>query len=391
VDEASLIGRDLDGRYRLLEVIGDGGMGRVFRAEQLATGRMVALKLLHSQFAGVPDVVRRFEREAEVTTRLSHPNIIRTIDFGHWDGRLYLAMELLAGQSLAHLLDANPRENGARLTVKRTIDIMRPVLDALDYAHGLGVVHRDLKPDNIMVVPARGLFARESVKLLDFGIARLEDDVQEPGRKLTQVGMVLGTPGYMSPEQAAGERADVRSDIYACGVIVYELLAGYRPFEGSGVEVLAMHLNAGPRSLREAARDAEIPSELDQAVMRALAKQPAERFQSARALREALERGSKSRNHQAIITGVEKTVVAAPRRSRARCGWLHAAVIVVATALLIVGHLAPRAAPSTSAVVSENGDEPERDGARSAPGGGRRPAKQKRHALKRARPALGQR
>src|SRR4029079_11448965 len=148
-----------------------------------------------------------------------------------WEGRLYLAMELLAGQSLANLLDAKPREDGGGLTVKRALEIMRPVLDALEYAHGLGVVHRDLKPDNIMVIPGRGLFAREHVKLLDFGIAKLRDNGQEQGRKLTQVGMVLGTPGYMSPEQAAGQSADVRSDLYSCGVILYEMLAGRRPYE----------------------------------------------------------------------------------------------------------------------------------------------------------------
>src|SRR5262249_16035194 len=147
--------------------------------------------------------VQRFEREAKVTTHLSHPHILKTVEFGRWEGRLFLAMEFIAGQSLADLLDTAPGNKGRRMTIKRTLAIMRPVLEALEYAHGLGVVHRDLKPDNIMVVPRRGIFSRERVKLLDFGIAKLGDDAPLQERKLTQAGMLLGTPGYMSPEQAA--------------------------------------------------------------------------------------------------------------------------------------------------------------------------------------------
>jgi serine/threonine-protein kinase len=353
VDEASLIGRTVDDRYRLLEVIGDGGMGRVFRAEQLATGRTVALKLLHSEFCGVADVVQRFEREAEVTTQLSHPHIVKTVEFGKWEGRLYLAMEFLAGRSLADLLDKS-----GRLSVKRTIAIMRPVLDALEYAHGLGVVHRDLKPDNIMLVPTRGVFSREGVKLLDFGIAKLADDGQTHERKLTQIGMVLGTPGYMSPEQAAGQTADVRSDLYSCGVILYEMLAGRRPFEAaSGLEVLGMQMSGPPKALRDIAGDASIPSRLEGVVMRALTKQPAERFQSARALREALDRAVDSRGGEARVSGIEKTILATPRKTRPRRGWMHAGIVAVAIALLIGWHLRPAALPkskrSTSAASTD--------------------------------------
>jgi serine/threonine-protein kinase len=374
VDEASLIGTNLDDRYRLLEAIGDGGMGRVFRAEQLATGETVALKLLHAEFSGVAEVVRRFEREAEITTHFSHPHIAKTIELGKWDGRLYIAMEFLAGTSLADLLDADPHKNGGRLSVKRTIAIMRPVLDALDYAHGLGVVHRDLKPENIMIVPARGFFSFECVKLLDFGIAKLEEDGPLPGRKLTQVGLLLGTPGYMSPEQAVGQRADVRSDLYSCGVLLYEMLAGRRPFEAnSSLEVLGMHVNATPKSLRESAGEASIPPAVEGVVMRALAKRPEERFQSARELRDALGRVSSRRNGDAVISGTEKTIFAMPPASRSRGGWMRSATILVAMALLIAGHLGPAGLPvgraSTSAGTSDTGNGRGREGGRDESNG----------------------
>ncbi len=331
----------------------------MFRAEQLATGRTVALKLLHSQFSGVAEVVQRFEREAEVTTHLSHPHIVKLVEFGNWDGRLYLATEFLAGRSLADLLDSNRSGNGGRLTVARTIAIMRPVLDALDYAHRRGVVHRDLKPENIMVVPARGFLSRECVKLLDFGIAKLgEDDGTAPGPKLTQMGLILGTPGYMSPEQAAGQKADVRSDLYSCGVLLYEMLAGQRPFEGDNLQVLAMHLNATPKSLREIAARASIPSEVEAIVMRALSKQPADRFQSARELRRALDRVALLPGGGAGISGIEKTILAAPPAPLRPAGWMRPAVIALALGLLIGEHLEPSASGASARIASAAGRRP---------------------------------
>jgi serine/threonine-protein kinase len=414
VDEAALIGRTLDDRYRLLEVIGDGGMGRVFRAEQLASGRTVALKLLHTQFSAVAEVVQRFEREAEVTTHLSHPHIVKTIELGKWDGRLYIAMEFLAGTSLADLLDKDQAKHGGRLAVKRTIAIMRPVLDALEYAHEAGVVHRDLKPENIMIVPGRGLFSHECVKLLDFGIAKVEDDGPVQGRKLTQIGHLLGTPGYMSPEQAVGQLADVRSDLYSCGVILYEMLTGHRPFEAaSSVEVLGMHVSATPKSLRESAGDASVPPEVEGVVMRALAKRPADRFQTARELRDALDRakkanlnghadrGSNRRNAAAVISGIETTIFAPRAAPRPRAGWMRLAVILVAMILLIGGHLGSASRPArgetTPIVTNDPGkgqsragrhDESKRTAERhkpSAPGSAQRPSNVKNHPPKKAR------
>ena len=329
VDEASLIGSTLASRFHLLEVIGDGGMGRVYRAEEVATGKPVAVKLLHPEFVGDDQVVQRFEREARVTTELSHPNIVNVIEFGEWNGRLYLAMELLAGKPLAELI-GDGGKNGPRLTVKRTLEIIRPMLDALDYAHERGVVHRDLKPENIMVIPGRGLLARESIKLLDFGIAKLGHHPERPAtQQITQHGLVIGTPAYMSPEQAAGQEADMRSDVYSCGVMLYHMLTGRRPFEAaSNYDVLRMHLDTQPKSLLEVGAGAWIPDAVEGVVMRALSKRPAERFQSAGELRRALE-------HAVVIdyahTGAGGTA-ASPKRLSAGSRFLCLAIIAAAAA-----------------------------------------------------------
>jgi len=342
VIEPSLAGSSLGDRYRLLEVIGEGGMGRVFRAEQLATGQPVAVKLLHPEFAQVDQVVQRFEREAKVTTELSHPHIVKTIELGEWNGRLFLAMELIAGQSLAELIERDDGSGrGRRITVKRTLAIMRTVLDALEYAHGVGVVHRDLKPENIMVVPGRGILARESIKLLDFGIAKLGDHSERPGQKLTQHGLVLGTPAYMSPEQAAGQEADERSDLYSCGVIMYQMLAGQRPFDAeSNLDVLVMHLNAKPRSLQEVAPDAWIPPAVENVVLRALAKRPAERFQSAGELRRALERAVVADYSGVGVDGLGATVLAPSRITPPpRLPVIRLTVMAAALATVLAHHL----------------------------------------------------
>jgi serine/threonine-protein kinase len=366
VDEASLIGSTFAGRYRILELVGDGGMGQVFRAEQLSTGRTVALKLLHPEFSGVEEVVRRFEREAKVTTELSHPNIVKTVDFGESNGHLFLAMEFLPGRSLAQVIEHGHTGTGERLTVKRMMTVMRPILDALEYAHGRGVVHRDLKPENIMVIPARGLLARESIKLLDFGVAKLGVDAEAKGRKLTQLGMVLGTPGYMPPEQALGQKADARSDLYSCGVILYEMLTGRRPFESdSALEVMSMQLNAAPQSLQAMAPNMSIPAEVDGVVLRCLAKRPDDRFSSARELRAALEAAAAhARDGASGITTAKKTIAVAAR-ALPRGGRL--AIAAGAVALLLADHLAPTAAGSanqTTPLEASNSARATRSGAR---------------------------
>ena len=349
-EEPSLIGNTLGDRYRLIEVIGEGGMGRVYRAEQLATGKAVALKLLHPEFVGVDQVVQRFEREAKVTNHLSHPHIVNVIELGEWNGRLFLAMELLGGRTLAEVIVRDGAKSGGRLTIKRTLAIMRSVFDALEYLHDAGVVHRDLKPENIMVLPG-GLLSRESIKLLDFGIAKLGDrGGDKSSAQLTQNGLVIGTPAYMSPEQASGLEADPRSDLYSCGVMLYHMLTGKQPFEGeTAFDVLRGHISTPPRSLREVAAGAWIPDAMENLVFRAMAKRPADRFQSAREFRQALD-------HAAVVdyqTGASG-VIPSPKRLSGGARFLCLAIVLAAGATLVGDRLrAARAAAASERAAAE--------------------------------------
>jgi serine/threonine protein kinase len=381
--EASLIGSTLGERYRLVEVIGEGGMGRVYRAEQLATGKPVALKLLHPEFVGVDQIVQRFEREATVMTELAHPGIVNVIELGEWNGRLFLAMELLAGRSLAEVLLREGAKREGRLTIKRTLAIMRPVLDALEYAHGRGVVHRDLKPENIMITPG-GLLSRETVKLLDFGIAKLGDRSVRATQKLTQHGMVLGTPAYMAPEQAAGQEADVRSDVYSCGIILYQMLTGRRPFEAeSNIDVILMHINTQPKPPREVASGAWIPDAVERVVLRALAKRPAARFQSARELGQALEQAAVVDYGHA---GGGETALPSGKMS-AGSRFLCLAIIAAAATTLLGDHLRSRRAAAASTVAGSSTSAPPLNAETEAASEKGRPPSPPRRGAKHARAA----
>jgi len=267
----ALVGRTIEGRYKLLELLGEGGMGTVYRALQLSMDREVAVKVLKPELAGDETSVARFFREVKSGSALNHPNIVTIFDFGRTEEKLtYMAMELLVGRTLARLV---VREHPS---VKTVCVIIAQVCDALVAAHEAGIIHRDLKPANIFVV---GRLPDMQVKVVDFGIAKLVETGQP---QITQTGALCGTPGYMSPEQASGEELDARSDLYSVGVILFELLTGMAPFQGaSPVEVLIKHLHEIPPPLEELLGEGAVPVGLSDLVRRCLAKRPADRPQTA--------------------------------------------------------------------------------------------------------------
>ncbi len=266
------IGSVLGGRYQVVKKLGEGGMGAVYRAQVLEVGHTVAVKLLHERFAGDETALKRFEREAQVASRLDHPNSIAILDFGtSASGASYLVMEYLQGVSLDGVLVSEP------LSVGQSIQIIRQVLAVLEVAHAMSIVHRDLKPANIFLIDQGHGY--NHVKVLDFGIARLR---REGGARVTRTGMVCGTPEYMSPEQARGFELDARSDLYAAGIVLYEMLTGRRPFEGmSPAEVMSAQISDSPVAPSLRAPDRNIPPSLDAIVLWAMSKAPEDRLPSA--------------------------------------------------------------------------------------------------------------
>jgi serine/threonine-protein kinase len=269
-----LIGRTLPGGYLILELVGIGGMGRVYRAEQTNLSRTVAVKIIHPHLVGEENAAARFITEARAASRLNHPNSVGIIDFGKTsDGQLYLVMEFLRGRDLARVT----YEDGA-LPLRRIVDVLRQTLAALAEAHTENIIHRDLKPENIILEPVRS--GGDFVKVVDFGLAKMRAEAQQPG--ITSPGIVCGTPEYMSPEQARGDPLDARSDLYAVGIILYQLLTGRLPFEAeSPTQVVLAHLTQPPKDPREMAPDRHIPPQFAEAVLKALAKDPKDRFQDA--------------------------------------------------------------------------------------------------------------
>jgi len=279
------VGSVVGERYRVLACIGEGGMGAVFRAEHILMKKVVALKLLHAEMGQVEDAGRRFEREAQSASRLNHPNIVSVTDFGrNHTGELFLVMEFVAGDSLA---DELAREG--RLSVARACRLAGQILSALEHAHGQKVVHRDLKPANIMLVQSPDPRLGEMAKILDFGIAKIME-TGEGEQPLTKGVMVFGTPNYMSPEQATGQDVDSRSDLYSCGIILYEMLTGKKPFDVEDlVKVMAMQVTALPPSFASMAPGVRIPASVEAVVMRALEKDRERRYSTAAEFRDALE------------------------------------------------------------------------------------------------------
>ncbi len=287
--EDPLIGQVIGGRYRITGVLGEGGMGIVYVGEQQmgSTVRKVAVKTLHAHLSKDPSVLARFHRECGTVAQLEHPNTIKFYDFGSTaDGTLYIAMEFVKGESLMDAI-----EKGGPMAPERALKIMRQICGALDEAHKQGIIHRDLKPENIVLTNRAG--ETDFVKVLDFGIAaRSESADAQKEQKLTQQGMVLGTPPYMSPEQFTGKALDSRSDIYSLGVMAYEMLTARLPFDADTPwQWATQHMTAQPLPFEATPTSSHVPESMRAAIMRALSKDREDRQETAKQFFEELSSG----------------------------------------------------------------------------------------------------
>jgi serine/threonine-protein kinase len=292
---SELIGRKL-GKYTLEARLGEGGMAAVYRSRHPQFDRPVAIKILPATIGQDPSFRARFEREGRTIASLNHSSIIRVYDIDEADGLFYMVMDLLPGGTL----EARLREGG--LDRRWSVDVIVKMAEALDYAHAHGVIHRDIKPSNIL------LDAESRPVLADFGIARMAQAEGDPN--VTAAGTVMGTPAYMAPEQLSGGQLDARSDIYALGVVLYQLLAGRAPFTGDTMAVVTAHLTKQPQALRELVSD--LPPALDAVVLQALAKQPEHRFKSAGVFAQALRSAAADLEPGLVRISSAARVLAAP-------------------------------------------------------------------------------
>ncbi len=338
MESGDLEGRTIAGKYAVLSVIGQGAMGVVYRARQIALDKVVALKVLGRELRDDQEFVRRFHTEARAASRLDHPNSTHVLDFGEEpDGLLYIAMELLQGRTLSDLVQAE-----FPLAPARVASIMSQTLSAVGAAHALKILHRDLKPDNIVILEGRDDEDRriDVVKVCDFGIAKLESEQTEhrpsmhPGvtakpvaAHATSVGVIIGTPQYMSPEQARGESLDVRSDLYSLGVVLYEVLTKRAPFDqGTPADVLRDHVYTAPT--RPSALQPDIDPTLESVCLRALQKQREHRFTTAREMRQTLRPLLENASLDVPVAGPSKPTL--PRTFDASAPTISAEPVVVA-------------------------------------------------------------
>ncbi len=275
--EPDLIGVEIDHRYRVIELIGEGGMGKVYLAEHIEIGKRVALKVLHPSYSRMPDLVERFRREARAASKIGHPNIVDVTDSGTTDdGSVYFVMEFLEGVELGNII-----EREGALDVARALKIAGQICRALAAAHSQGIVHRDLKPENVFLITRDG--AADVVKVLDFGIAKTTEAEAARERRLTSPGMAMGTPEYMSPEQAAGRSADARCDVYALGAIMYEMVTGLAPYSGENfMEILTKKATQDPPAPILVRK--ELPPAVSDLVMASMARNPDDRPQTMETL-----------------------------------------------------------------------------------------------------------
>jgi serine/threonine-protein kinase len=269
-----------DGKYQIVSVLGKGGMGTVYQAVQPAMKRMVALKLIRADLVTRDDAVARFHKEMMVTARVEHPNTVRVYDFGNDRGKLYLAMEFLAGPSLREVIRTS---RSGKLDVVRLVRIARQIAHALGAIHAHGIVHRDLKPDNVILLDSFG--ERDFVKVLDFGIAK----VLEEQLRLTATGKPIGTPTYMAPEQAMGLAVDPRTDLYTLGLMLYQMASGRVPFDAVMTESMRLaHAHESPRPITALVPD--LPPALARLIMQLLEKDPGARPATAAEVADRLDR-----------------------------------------------------------------------------------------------------
>jgi serine/threonine-protein kinase len=396
----TLVGTLVDNRYRIVELLGEGGMGRVYAAEHLKLGKRVAFKVVRSDLAGNGELAVRFAREAMTTSVIEHPNVVSAIDYGSLPGRgAYLVMELARGPSLAELL-----EQHGTLHWSRAAELGAQIADALSAAHRKRIVHRDLKPDNVVV--QRREDGGDLVKILDFGVARWVGASLPPaaGRRsarpapaaapsLTHNGMVIGTPGYMAPEQATGDPADFGTDLYALGVVLWESIVGRHPFEGDDLRaILRAQLRGALPTLREATGDQTIPEELDMLVARLCSVLPEDRPSDAGTVRDVLRRVSQRATANAppspremAITGGERMRTPLSSSSvRSPSRWSRRGVVALvlgalsvvtgAFALIWTDQLEVKPQGTFNQAVETLADEARRKGPAPAPAGVGRPA-----------------
>ena len=287
--EKDLIGRVLGGKYRILEKIGVGGMGVVYKAEQTYVDRIVAIKILHPHLIVNKTFLQRFHQEARINSQVVHPNAVTLYDFGVEDNLPYLVLEFVHGKTLKETLT-----NHGALPMHRINRILQQTCAALTAAHELNIVHRDLKPDNIMLLV--GVDGKEEVRVLDFGIAKvLHGNADRSSTLMTQVGMLMGTPAYISPELAMEKDLDPRSDVYSLGVILYEMLTGQVPFKShSPLETYIQHIRNEPPQMRTLKPELNIPEVICDVVMKTMEKDPVQRYQSAVELARAFDAAVKS-------------------------------------------------------------------------------------------------
>jgi eukaryotic-like serine/threonine-protein kinase len=351
------VGSIIDGRYKVETVLGEGGMGVVYRCVHTIIGKKLALKVLRADLARDTEVTERFLNEAKAASAIGNPHIIDISDFGQFaDGAAYFVMEFLTGRALNGVGD-----DGQRMSMSRILNVARQLGEGLAAAHAAGIVHRDLKPDNIFLIE-RGA-EKDFVKILDFGIAK----VSTAEGKLTRAGAVFGTPHYMSPEQAAGTSVDARGDIYSVGIILYELVSGKVPFDADNfMGVLTQHMYKPPPVLRDSTPNPELlPDGLEAIVMKCLAKRPEQRYQSMREFVADIDKvvaglrpaAARERSEDLTEPGSYYDDVASSRPARQKKGPLlllgaAALILVVGGAALVARRRPPAAASAQPSVAA---------------------------------------